>query len=352
MSRETMTWLNQNTLIGFTEKRGHAWHYDQDLQEGAGNHYEGAIPVADVEKRLFDWDAIELPVTATVEVPGMNESGEFETVTTHVEIPGKKAIANSKTLDVYGIFSQSYVAHQFREWLIKNVSTILGDTLSIGSAGLLQKGAVAWVSVEVPDSIETPEGIVFRPNLLACTSHNGSLATTYKRVVTNVVCDNTMAAGLAEDGQVFKVRHTSRSMNRIHEARDALAIMETAAADFEAEVKALCETTVTDKQWANFLELHAPKLEKDGTEKTGRAFTLAVKEQEQLSQLWKADPRVEPWKNTAFGVLQAVNTHTHHFQTVRNTDRRERNMLRALRGGVDDLDTSTIKELELVLANS
>lgn len=27
MSSETSTWLNSNTLIGFTTKRGHAWHW-------------------------------------------------------------------------------------------------------------------------------------------------------------------------------------------------------------------------------------------------------------------------------------------------------------------------------------
>ena len=45
----------------------------------------------------------------------------------------------------------------------------------------------------MPETITTPEGIAFRPNLLACTWHDGSLATTYERVVANVVCDNTVA---------------------------------------------------------------------------------------------------------------------------------------------------------------
>jgi hypothetical protein len=35
------------------------------------------------------------------------------------------------------------------------------------------------VSVEVPETITTSEGVAFRSNLLACTSHDGSLATTF-----------------------------------------------------------------------------------------------------------------------------------------------------------------------------
>jgi hypothetical protein len=42
---------------------------------------------------------------------------------------------------------------------------------------------------------------------------------------------------------------------RIAEAREALAVVHTIAEDFAAEVKQLCETTVTDKEWSRFLEI-------------------------------------------------------------------------------------------------
>ncbi len=67
MSRETLQWLNTNTLIGFTGKRGHAWHWRAQEQHGTFNHYPGPIPIADVQHRLFAWTAdsrrvaVELP---------------------------------------------------------------------------------------------------------------------------------------------------------------------------------------------------------------------------------------------------------------------------------------------------
>ena len=45
MSKETMKWLNSNTLIGYTSKRGSAWHYRADLQAAEPNHYPGPVPV-------------------------------------------------------------------------------------------------------------------------------------------------------------------------------------------------------------------------------------------------------------------------------------------------------------------
>lgn len=55
MSRETLNWLNTNTLIGFTDKLGHAWHWRAQEQDGTSNHYPGPIPVTDVQDRVFGW---------------------------------------------------------------------------------------------------------------------------------------------------------------------------------------------------------------------------------------------------------------------------------------------------------
>jgi len=66
VSQETMKWLNNNTLIGFTDKRGNAWHYRESDQGDESNHYPGAIPVDDVLRRLFNFKVIESPITYVV----------------------------------------------------------------------------------------------------------------------------------------------------------------------------------------------------------------------------------------------------------------------------------------------
>lgn len=355
MSMESSQWLNTMTRIGFTDLRGNAWHY----RAGATNHFPGAVPIAEVES-LFDFDAVSVPlyvpapagyVAPPVYIDGIAVA-DPASVPGMMQLTDRQAVAHSVTGDVFGVFRPGYEIHQYREWLLTRVANILDDGLSIGSAGLLRKGAQAWVSVEVPDNITTPEGEVFRPNLLACTSHDGSLSTTYKRVVTRVVCDNTMAAGLGEHGQQIKIRHSKYSNLRIAEARDALAMVHTIAEDYAAECAELCRIDVSDRAWSAFLDAHAPIADpKTGEQKSGRAFTLATNEREALTALWSADPRVSPWKGTAWGVLQAVNTHTHHGGTVRNVSRPERNMTRAVTGGVDTLDSDTIATLTKVLAS-
>jgi len=356
MTREKLEDLAANTRVGFTLKRGNAWHYRVGDPNSARNHFEGAVPMESALE-LFAWDAVrcELFVKAPegftpppVEIePGVfvdNPAGEY------LLVPGRQAVMHNGTGTVFGVFMGGYDIHQYRDWLLQRVSNLLDDQLAIGSCGTLKLGAQAWVSVEVPENITTPEGVVFRPNLLACTSHDGSLATTFKRVVTNVVCDNTLAAGLGEVGQQLKIKHSRYSHLRLNEARDALALVYTIADDFAAEVAALTRLDVSDKAWSAFIEAHSPLVDEKGKEKTGRSLTMATNERESLTQLWNHDNRVSPWHGTAFGVLQAVNTYTHHIQTVRNSPRPERNMSNAITGKTDALDKATVSELMKVLA--
>ena len=233
--------------------------------------------------------------------------------------------------------------------MLTTVANVLDDDLSISSAGLLREGAIAWVEVSVPDSITTPEGVVFRPNLLATTSFDGSIATTFKRTVTDVVCDNTRETALAEQGQAYKVKHSRHSHAQLAPAREALAMVHTIADEFAAEVATLCAIPVTDQQWGSFLDTYVSRIDKAGLPLAGRALTLADKKRATLRRLYRHDGRVSPWAGTAHGVVQAVNTYEHHEGTVRGSRRPERNMLRAVTGEWGRIDKGAYEALRRVL---
>lgn len=337
MSTETMTWLNNNILVGFTSKRGNAWHYKASEQGAESNHYAGAIPVEDVRRRLFNFKFVEGDVASTY----MTEDG----VTTLVD-PTRKTIINPKTGKILGVFKLGFTIHDYDEWLIQQAETILDADLHIGSAGLLRDTGVAWVQVEMEDTVETPEGVSFRPFFTSATSVDGSLSSTYQTGAQVVVCDNTLSASLGErDARRVKIKHSRNSLGRIQEVRDALELVHGTADAFSAQVKALCETTVSDKAWAAFLDAHVAL-----PEQAGRGRTMAETKRDALTGLWNHDERVAPWRNTAFGVVQAVNTFTHHVGNVRGASRQERNAERAVMGGADTLDAGTLDTLNLVLA--
>ncbi len=350
MSRESLQWLNTNTLIGFTDKRGHAWHWRAQEQNGISNHYPGPIPLDDVQDRLFAWTADSRRVA--VEVPtdphAMTHQDPDGRPMRWTLVPDRQAICRSDTDSVMGIFGPGYTRHQYREWLLTTVADLLDDDLAISSAGLLRGGAIAWVEVSMPDTITTPEGVAFRPNLLATTSFDGSIATTYKRTVTDTVCDNTRALALAEHGQQFKVKHSRHSRAQLGPARQALAMVHTLADEFAAEIEQLCATTVSPTQWQAFLDQHVPCVDQNSRPLHGRAATLADRKRNTLDQLYRHDPRVTPWAGTAHGVLQAVNTYDHHESLIRG-DRQERNNLKTVTGEFSRLDHGTWQTLQQVL---
>jgi phage/plasmid-like protein (TIGR03299 family) len=348
MSKETSEWLNQNVLVGFTSKRGNAWHYRASDQGVELNHYPMAIPVDDVERRLFYWDAEEYPISVTVpaDIADVDIDGHDRLTGTaykHVPVGDYKAIGRSDTNEVFRMFKNSYSIHQYKDWLLYSVASILDDDeLSIASAGLLQNGGVAWVSVELPDNIQTPQGFEIRPQLLATTSHNGTLATTFKNTCTAVVCDNTLAWGLRDSGQVSRTRHTTNSGARLQKVREALDIVHVTGNDVIAEIERLSTIKVDDFQFNRIMKRLVPIPTLENSNQAG--VTRAENKTDRLFSLWNNDPRVHPWKGTALGVVQAWNTYAQHV-TGKDESRAERNMVAALNGSTAKADAYVLESV-------
>ena len=104
MSRETLTHLNTQTLIGYTSKRGQAWHYRANEQGAEPNHYDHAVPVADVRRRLFHWS----PAEADVQAVSIDGTG----VRTYTD-ETRKAIVRPDTGAILGIFRTGYKVHNY-----------------------------------------------------------------------------------------------------------------------------------------------------------------------------------------------------------------------------------------------
>ena len=341
MSAETFEWLNTMQLIGFTKKRGNAWHYREEMQGEENNHYPEAIPVDDVKRRLFDFTIDEHPFY--IKVPNSNGNGNH-----YAEVEDRKVMVTSDTHEVLGVFKAGYTGHDYTEWLINNVASIIDDDLAIGSAGLLKNRGQAYVTIEMPDSIKSPTGVEYRPNLLACTSFDGTLATTYKRVVTVIVCDNTLAAGLSEKDQTFKLKHSKYSGMKISDAREALAIVHSMAEDFESELTRLTEWEISDDDFSKLLNSVVP-IPEDASNKRG--VTVAEKKQAEILNLYRHDDRSAPWNGNAFGVLQAFNTWNHHFAQVRKgAPRIVRNMENVVKDAMAVSDTVVLNKLAEITA--
>lgn len=336
MSRETGEWLNNNCLIGFTKQYGRAWHFDASLQGDEPNHYDMAIPVEDVRRRLFNWEAVEAKASYTV--------GDRV-----FEMPGK-VIARSDTGAHLGTFADGYQPHQYSEWLLDKVGTLVDASegeLGIGSAILLQGGAVAAVQVEAPESVKIGNDEL-RPFIVATTSFNGKFVTSYKRGTTRVVCDNTLDEFHHTSDASYKIKHTKHSSIKIADARQALEIAFAHQKDELAEIERLMDMDVTDEQFAKIVAMIDPI--KDGENSTrSTGTTRSTNRNEEYNTLWNFDQRVAPFKNTAWGTIQVFNTYNQHKATVRaKTVRQEANMLNFLTGKTGQTDMKVRNAIQVV----
>lgn len=343
MSRETAETLNTKTLIGNVAKRGYnAWHYRADLQGTEPNHYDGPIPIEDVQRRLFDFTAVEQPVFVGIR----DEDGN---IIRYIEQPDRKAIVRNDNNHVMGLFKDSYAIHNYTPWLIDNVSNIIDNkVLGVDSAGVLREGAIAWVAIASPDNLQTNAGFPVRPYILATTSHNGTISTTYKQVFNAPVCDNTLFASLREDGAQSRTRHSKHSTARIQDIRVAMDIMFSMGEDIVGEIERLGSISVTDREWDAIVNRLIPIGAVGDVPQS--AISKMENKQEIVRQMYRNDPMVSPWAGSALGVLQAFNTFQHHV-AGNNNSRAERNAMNAINGKIQQSDASVLSVInELVLA--
>lgn len=345
MSKESIEWRNRNTLIGFTEQRGNAWHLDENLQDDLGlenNHYPGAIPVDDVLRRLLHWQA----VSGTVETTFYDEAKDEERT---IIDPTRQSIIRPDINTIFGVFKDGYQIHQHDEWLLEGAASIMDQSVSdvgIANAVLLKGGAVAAIQYELPETIKIVTDIAIRPSLLACGSMDGSLRTGFRSVVNNVVCDNTMTAAIMAAMAVILFKHSKYSPLKITDAQEALHMLFDIGRIHKEEVTKLLSVKVTGKDFTNFLHHEAPIVPNDDGNHpltlkpwTRKAEQMGEAKQAALLNLWLNDERVSPWMGNAYGIWQMNNTYNHHFvATNQGTVRAERNMLNAASGefGKDD----------------
>lgn len=381
MSKETQQWLIDNIRVGYTGPDGPAW-WARDNYMTDGSHFDGPVPVEVVERLLsVEFAEAEMFAQYTVKVPQldreghpvMTESEPFQdedgewgmTIPAPVMVeeartikdPSRKVIVTPDNGAVLGVFKQGYQVHGYRQWTADQIASILDTSrgeLGTKSVGLLRNRGVAFMQAQLAGSGLEVGGFEFTPYLLAATSVDGTLSSTYATGVTAAVCDNTLAAALKAATTRFKVKHSRKSAGRLGEVRDALGLVYQAGDDFAASAAALQSVDVTEADFAAWLALTAPVPAPDPKSSTGGArYSNAVKLRETYEAMWNHDAKVKPWAGTAFGVIQLSNTYNTWKRNVSGADggRMERTYLNMVTGVTAKEDAQALDALASVMGD-
>ena len=371
MSNETTEWLNNNVLIGFIDDKmkwadqpyaisgkdadGNTivkpWFADEDYTGG----YPGPIPIEAVQAKLLDWQAIESPIYG--ELP--TDIGNADTISAdgtpvkRLLLPDRKAIVRSDNGHCMGVFKDGYTVHQYEEWLLDNVATILDDDdLAIGSAMLLDGGGICAVTVELPEGVSGKAGLEMRTRMLNYTSHTGRFSTTYMLCQQIACCDNSLQVeidGKSKDSLV-KVKHSTRSMGKVDEVRGHLGLIYEHTEQMVEFFDKLSEWEVSNKDYLATLDQIVPVPDEVKDEKgkvtNKRGITMADNKRLEITKLYAEDFRASQWAGTALGVLQAFNTYDQWVKDIRGGSQRvERQTIGTISGDVQKFDQMVLTTL-------
>jgi hypothetical protein len=170
-------------------------------------------------------------------------------------------------------------------------------------------------------------------------------------VGTIVVCDNTLAMALAENGPRYKARHTKNSKIRLGDIREALGLkIATSGEELVQFIDSLADTRVSESQWQQIVELLAP-IPKDSLP---RVAARLENKRDHLEALWTSDERCAPWNGSALGVFQVFNTYRLHIaggatdKENESEKRFDRNMANLLSGAALQSDKEILDAITAV----
>lgn len=217
-----------------------------------------------------------------------------------IEVPDMIGIYRSTDKKVVGIHSKGYKTFTPREMF--NFSDAVADTgeARYTSAGSLREGKVIF-STMVIDRPLVVAGDEHIPYLVTASSHDGSLAFTAAVTPVRVVCMNTLRLAIGVAKYTWKIKHTSRMMSQVQQARESLNLTFQYLDGFEREVNSLIAQEVTNADFKAIMERVFPKGE---TELQGKNREGIV---EAIQVAYRSD-EIGEFRGTGWGVVNAVNS--------------------------------------------
>lgn len=264
-----------------------------------------------------DWTVEETPIFRKVE--RVVEDG---VAVTYPKLGEWKALYRSDTQGILHVAKDSYtrvqniVGHELFEALAKDAR------LDDGTGGTIEGGKVCYLMARLdePFQIEGDDSETY-PYVVVTWTHDGSGALQARATNIRVVCWNTWSASEAQaarTGRRYTFRHTSKVMERVGEAKRALAGVREETRVFQEIANELAKISVSDGTREDFVQEFIP-------EPVGKVISDRVKGNIETARakvrgLFDGRTIPEAHRNTAYGLVLAGTEYLDHLRGFRSTD--------------------------------
>lgn len=309
-----------------------AWHGLGMVLDHAPNSRE-AITVARMDRHV---SMVELQTTAGHEVPGM-----FATV------------YDDKPSQILGVVSDRYQVVQNVDSFALLDSLVENGEMKYESCGALNGGANTWILARLPSVDEIAVGDDVLRYVLMSNSHDGKSALKFKLCATRVVCANTLAMAMQENGAGMTIRHKGNMTSKLDIARKFLSQFDKQFTLFRDDARKLAERRWTAQQEKDYIaELFPMPTDESGKVIDGRGATITQNKIEDVRRAMRLGRNnLESIRGTWWQLLNAVTDSVDHAKdkTGMNMAKREKNFVNLIEGSAAELK---LQALNVALAMS
>ena len=241
------------------------------------------------------------------------------------QIENYKANIRSTDGKVLGVVSDRYRIVQ-NEDAFAFTDALIGGEVRYETAGSLMGGRKIWLLAKMPAAKVADDDV--EPYLCFSNTHDGSGAIRVCMTPVRVVCNNTLNLALRTAKRQWATKHVGDMQMKMVEARHCLELAERYMVELDAYAQRMANITVTDEALQKILDEMFPVGEDDSERKKN-----SVKQVKQEYMICYFAPDIQRFRNTGWGVLNAMSDMIGHCSPRRNTENyRENNWNRIMDG--------------------
>lgn len=276
-------------------------------------------------ERFVPWHGLGTPVENAVnsaealELAGLDWEVQSRPIFTdnNLLIPGYIANTRSSDNKVLGVVSDKYKIVQNKD-AFAFTDNLLDNEAKYVTAGSLRGGKNVWMLAQLPSTKILGDDI---DNFLCFTNtHDGTGAVRVFVTPVRVVCQNTLNLALTTAKRSWSCRHMGNLESKMHEATRTLELSNKYMEELNKTAENLANTTITDDQ---LMQIVAEMFPINDDQSHRQMANMEQAKREFMVAYYMPD--IKQFRNTAWGVINAMSDFCGHSSPKRNTSTYQEN---------------------------
>lgn len=241
------------------------------------------------------------------------------------QIPGYVANVRDSDNSVLGIVTDKYKIVQNVD-AFQFTDNLIGGDVRYETAGSLRNGKTIFLLAHLPATSILGDEIA--PYLCFTSTHDGTGAVRALLTPIRVVCQNTLNLALSRAKRVWTCKHMGRIDDKLQEATETLQLANKYMAELSTAADRLANTKISNDEIHKIVAEMFPV----NTEDNARKVANMEKAKQEFMVCYYM-PDIEQFRNTVWGMVNAVSDFAAHTSPMRATETfKERNFERIING--------------------